>query len=102
MGNDDSDKFAERLHQRIDDTHKLINEVKISYAEQKQVMINLQDDIAKFCKKVDDTIYHPEDGHITKTKTKLSAICTQLKNQWYLITVLFGGLITILITIIKK
>ena len=87
------DTTADRIHLRIDETHKLINEVKIDYATQRKVMENLDEDIKTFIKKVDDSIFHIENGHIVKTKTKLSAICVQLKNQWYIITLLFAGIL---------
>lgn len=92
---ENEEKFIERLHLRVDETHKLINETKIDYAETKQVIMALNNKMDKFCEKVDNCIFHPDDGHIVKTRTKLSAICAQLKNQWYLITLLFGGMMGI-------
>jgi len=100
------DQTAERIHKRIDETHILINEVKTSYAVQTQEMKNLSEDVKGFIVKVDKSIFDTDKGFIIKTKTKLSSICTQIKNQWYLITLLLGGVFgiawTVIIVIMKK
>ena len=95
-------KTEERIHERIDATHKLINDVNIDYAEQKQIMLNLGTLLKEHIKKIDDCIFHPEEGHIAKAKTNMSAICTQLKNQWYLITLLFGGVMGVMWMVIAN
>lgn len=101
-----NDDTAERIHLRIDETHKLIQDVKLAYAEQKQDMKNLSINVTNFIEKVDNSIFDTEEGFIVKTKTKLSSICTQLKNQWYLITILIAGISgvawAVIVMMIKK
>ncbi len=100
------DGFIERLHARIDETHNLINKVNLLYTAQKQDIEHLSNDINKFIDKVDKSIFHTEEGFIIKTKTKLSSLCVQTKNQWYLITLLIAGISgvawTVIIMVIKK
>ena len=85
------DETAQRIHVRIDETHKLINEVKLTSAEQCRDMKNLTTNVNNFIEKVDKSIFDTEVGFIVKTKTKLSSFCTQIKNQWYLIGLLLLG-----------
>lgn len=89
------EKTENRIHDRIDETHKLINETKIDYAETRQIIQGLTSEIKGFITRVEEDMYNIENGHIIKTRTKLTSICTQLKNQWYLITLLFGGIMGI-------
>jgi len=96
------DKTAERIHLRIDETHKLINEVKLAYTAQTQDMKSLDETVKNFVKKVDKSIFDTEEGFIIKTKSKLSSICTQVKNQWYLITLLLVGVLGIAWGVISK
>ena len=100
------DQTAERIHLRIDQINTTINEVKLAYTAQCQDMKSLDETVKNFVKKVDKSIFDTEEGFIIKTKTKLSSICTQIKNQWYLITLLLGGIFgiawTIIIVIMKK
>ena len=96
------DGFIERLHLRIDETHKLINEVKTSYAVQTQEMKKLSEDVKGFIVKVDKSVFDTDEGFIIKTKTKLSNLCVQVKNQWYLITLLLVGVLGIAWGVISK
>ena len=96
------DQTAERIHTRIDEMHTLINQVNFSYAKQTEKIDNLCNDVTDFIKKVDNIILHPQEGCISKSKAKLSSICTQLKNQWYLISLLLIGLIGIAWETLKK
>ncbi len=89
------DQTAERIHARIDETHKLINDVKLAYTAQCQDAKNLTDTVKAFINKVDDSIFHTDTGFIVSTKTKMSSLCTQVKNQWYLITLLLVGILGI-------
>ncbi len=93
---------AERIHTRIDETHELINEVKLAYTSQGQDMKNLSTDVKDFIKKVDDIILHPQEGCIVKSRAKLSSLCTQVKNQWYLIALLLTGIMGIAYEVIKN
>ena len=96
------EQTAERIHTRIDETHKLINEVKLAYTAQTQDMKNLNETVKAFIIKVDDSIFNTEEGFIIKTKTKLSGLCIQIKNQWYLITLLLVGILGIAWEFIKN
>jgi len=96
------DQTAERIHLRIDETHKLINEVKLAYTAQTQDMKSLDETVKNFVKKVDKSIFDTEEGFIIKTKSKLSSVCTQIKNQWYLITLLLVGVLGIAWGVISK
>jgi CRISPR/Cas system-associated protein Csm6 len=96
------DQTAERIHLRIDETHKLINEVKLAYTAQCQDMKSLDETVKNFVKKVDKSIFDTEEGFIIKTKTKLSNLCTQVKNQWYLITLLLVGVLGIAWGVISR
>lgn len=95
-------EFIERLHLRIDSTHDLINKVNLLYTEQKQDIKHLSEDINKFIEKVDKSIFNTEEGFIIKTKTKLSNLCVQIKNQWYLITLLLVGIFGIAWEVIRR
>jgi uncharacterized protein YaaR (DUF327 family) len=96
------DQTAERIHDRIDETHKLINEVKLAYTAQCQDIKSLDETVKNFVKKVDKSIFDTEEGFIIKTKTKLSNLCVQVKNQWYLITLLLVGILGIAWGVISK
>ncbi len=96
------DTTAERIHTRIDETHKLITDVKLAYTAQCQDMKSLDKTVTDFVKKVDKSIFDTEEGFIIKTKTKLSGMCAQLKNQWYLITLLLVGVLGIAWGVIIK
>lgn len=87
--------MAERIHKRINETHKLIIEVKLIHAENKQTMKHLEDDLKAFIIKVDNSIFDTEKGFIITAKTKFSSIFTQLKSQWFLITILLIGILGI-------
>lgn len=90
-----NDETAERIHTRIDQINTTINNVNLLYTEQKQDIKHLSDGINKFIEKTDKIIFHTEEGFIVKTKTKLSNLCIQVKNQWYLITIIFVGILGI-------
>ena len=96
------DLTAQRIHDRIDETHKLINAANISYAVQTKSIENLSEDVKSFIKKVDDLILSPQEGCMVKNKTKLNGLCTQVKNQWALIMIILAGILGIAWEVVKK
>lgn len=89
------DKIAEKIHKRIDETHKLINDSKIIHAGNKIVVENLKEMLTNFITKVDNSIFDTEKGFIVATRVKFSSIFTQLKNQWFLIALLLVGILSV-------
>jgi len=59
---------GERIHRRIDETHILINNINVSFAEQKKELEHIGKTIEDFISKVDSNVFHPADGCMATNK----------------------------------
>lgn len=90
------DETAERIHKRIDETHTLINDIRVDMAGQKRDGEHLIRKIDGFISKVEDQIFHPEDGCMTKNKSSIKVQGNQVKLQWGLLFILLTGLLGVI------
>jgi len=104
---------GERIHRRIDETHILINNINVSFAEQKKELEHIGKTIEDFISKVDSNVFHPADGCMAVNKSKfavhdtiIDGIGKEFKKHWgvimLLLTILAGSLTTVIVTIWKR
>ena len=92
----------EEYNESIGRVHEKVELIKNSVIRSEENAKHIDETVKNFIIKVDRSVFDTEEGFIIKTKSKLTGICVQLKNQWYLITLLLVGIFGIAWGVIRK
>ena len=87
------DKTAERIFTVIDGVKVSISNVEKLFVAQNEIIKALTDRTGEFIKKVDDNVFHPEDGCLFRHKSMLKV--QQAKLTWYgtILILILGGML---------